>query len=1020
MSSLPNPDPEEAGAKLPSPDPETVDPSPHPGTVDYFGSGNKNKTAVRLPNPDPETVDYFKVDAPADPHPDPDTVDYFGHGNVKTNEESGLLPKPDPKDVDYSRVDAPSDPNPDPETVDGFEVGKTNKDLGRLPSPDPKDFDYSKVDAPADPNPDTKHVDHPQIELLTAENPNPEGVDYYKVIVNPEECGDPQDEDYFRFGKSNKELFDLFYGANQYTYEELLTRVRALRSEIKVERELAGANKSPLSIHDLVQFYAEYVDWFETVLKSSHYAAMLAEGRRYKSHERGYYEVIREQLQLADKDNLNKIPEEQIVEPRERSSEEWNKHQALIRNMASAMGHFDELFTVFQANHPQPDTTPFTTERRVWHPRLRAVHKQLAKPIFGHHTEALWHHMSTIAKFLETHRPDPADAWALEDRKVWYDFQRKGLCRSSAWLLREACVDLQLDPEAVDIEWATLVDPTKLPSYTHVSIDQPEFMLGSPAEEGRPHHHNHSHMGMLQVKRALGYNPSKDPQVNTGAVQANTSKRRQSVAGGGEAGRPAKRQQTEAHKPEGTTGGHAQQAWTRADADADADFHWIESWLGYNPNGVDPSQAPTLDGTTVLKPLLTSDVCDRWLFDFATIRDQVEDLRDRVFDAPLTEEDEAADPLLLDELEDAILEARDELAKHRGRMNRFSQKRTRLAAAKLVYLRALAVRRATVLAEEASKGERAALPWTLRRDLDEHRARRLEDWVAHERAWLEAERFRMSQMKKKAPTAAQYAHLDLLGENISAWTREIDVLRARVAARQESGPEVHVAQAEQDIVVYAEEEQEQEQEQAKRPAALLPWGGGGPDAKKQLNMLDQWFLRDFYTGTIFTNQHWDRLGGRPGISSFLRSDGGAEGLDREDVVPVPLAYPGGRGGLGGPSTTPTTAAAARTPTSPTSTRSPRGDPRVQRPAEGDGVGEAAVHGGADALAVPGGLQLSAGAVHGEKGVGVAGAHRGRAASAGEEGVFSGFGKLTMDHGSKPALEDTALKCHVDVNDSAWS
>ncbi|KAK8103274.1 hypothetical protein PG984_016420 [Apiospora sp. TS-2023a] len=914
-----------------------------------------------LPNPDPEEVDYFKVDPPGDPHPDPDTVDYFGFGG--TNKEAAAkLPNPDPETVDYFKVDAPSDPNPDPDTVDYFEVEKTNKEPVDLPNPDPKD------------------VDHPRIELPTAENPNPQGVDYYK------------------------ELFDLFYGSQQYAFEELLTRFHALLSEITEARDRAGSNKSPLSIHDLVRLYAEYVDSFETVLKSSHYAAMLAEGRRYKSHERGYYEVIREQLQLTvkEKDNLDKIPEEQTVEPREKSSEEWNKHQALIRDMTNALVHFDDLFTVFQIAYPPPDTTPFTTERRVWHPQLRAVHKKLAKPLFGHHTETLWDHMSTIAKFLQTHRPDPADAWqeggtlqsnaafdatfekfkALEDRKVWYDFQRKGLCRSSAYLLREACVDLQLDPDAVDIEWATLVDPTKLPSYTRVSIDQPEFIMGSPAEEGRPHHHNHSHMGMLQVKRALGYDPAKDPQVNTGAVQANTSKRRQS-ASGGEAGRPAKRQHTEAathQHAEGTTsssGGHAQQTWTRADADAD--FHWIESWLGSNPNGVDLSRAPLLDGSTVLKPLLTADVCDRWFYDFRTIRDQVEDLRDRVLAEEEAEEAGQEDRWqLLDELEDAIASARDELAQHRGRMNRLSQKRTRLAAIKLVYLRALAVRRATVLAEEARKGEgRAAVPC-----LDEHRARRLEDWVAHERAWLEAERFRMSQMKKKAPTAAHYAHLDRLGENISAWTREMAVLRARVADRQESGPEAHAAQAEQDAAAHAEEE-----EKAKKPAAALP--RGGPDPKKLLNFLDQWFLRDFYTGTIFTNKHWDRLAGRPAIrsGSFLRDING--GRPDRDVAP-PLAHPGGRGGLG--SFYDDDYRRSREATNwPDIDPFAPGAPRVRRPADGDGVGEAAVHGGADALAVPGGLQLPAGAVHGEQGVGVAGADRARAASAGEEGVGSGVG-----------------------------
>lgn len=829
-----------------------------------------------FPNPDPKDIDYFKVDAPS-------------------------VPSPDPEDIEYFETDATSDPNPDPKDVDYFGVGKTNKGLANFPNPDPKDLDYFKVDAPNEKHPgqkktDPKDVDSSGVEKTTMEpvdslNPEPL-IDYWKVDAPIEEC-EPKD-DYFRFGKSNKELVDLFYG-DKYTFEELLTRFHAFLVDINGARLQVDDDQNAVSIHALAKLYSEYVDFFEAVLKNSHHAAMLAEGRRYKSNERGYYDIIREQFGLGeegDADREYKIPDEEQEEPREKSPEEWNKHQGLILDMTNALNHFDYLFTIFQyrvVNGPQPDTTAFITERRVWHPKLRAAHKKLGKPVFGHNSQTLWDHMATIAQFLQDHRPDQAGAWeggvlqgneafeatfknfkALEDRKIQYDFQRKGLCRSSAWLLREACADLQLDPTAVDIEWKTLVDPQQTPAYTRRPITCPSFTFGTGTHDAESNKDNeHRHMGILHVKRALGYDPDKDPQANaennaTGAVQANTTKRRRQ-SGGGEAGRPAKRRQTEAGAGTGVSAdAAASQPISFAEAADDVD--WIEGYAAA-PLGI-ASPGARHGNRTGLHAIVNGVGTGVWHQDVSTLVRQVRRLRDRVLAAPATEAEEEKGPRrLLDELEVACARARAEVESHRGKLNNRSLKLARLAAYKLIWLRALTVRRAAQLAEarSGSAGGDDGCAWVgLRLDMEEHRRRRLVDWTTHEQVNNEADQFRIDRLLKSGSPEEDLGFIAARNEMIDQWALEIEALQARVAARQAGGFVEEQPQPQQPV-------QAEEEEEEAVVVEVVEEEGHQHHRRRGLSEDDRARLEAWYGGTIFGNRRLHR-GGRWLDTAFYNND----------------------------------------------------------------------------------------------------------------------------------------------------
>ena len=721
-------------------------------------------------------------------------------------------------------------------------------------------------------------------------DPDPNNIDYFRDDAPDNDNRAPRDVDYFGHGRKaavdpNKML----------TSEEIRFRLFHLNQEIN---EANGDLENPTAswtIEALVDLYSRFVSFFEEVLKSSTLAHKLAEGISHTPPPTGldYEGLIRESFRIHgvdyDEDEDDQDPEEEEEEEEEREADQiratelWSMHKDQIAKMTNVLNYFNDfLFENSRAgtNDGWKDLGPPWSgafaggDRRAWQAKMKAAYDTLRKPLFSGLTHQIWDHLFLVGKFLRETAPDSAAAWkggvlqgnqafettfrrfrAIGDRPPETDAQRKGLLRSSAWLLQEACSDLQLDPKAVDIEWEKLVDPLQMPAYIRCPIDRPTFTLGTE-EDG------HRHPGIMHVKRALGCDPEKDPQAkaaNAGAVQANTSKRRQS-AEGGEAGRPAKRRQTEAatqteavpQQPAGgpaNASGHAQRNWLRADADAE--LRWIESWLGANPQGVDPADAPVLDGTTVLKPLLTKEVCARWAANLGAIRDELADLRDRVLAAPATEEEEEDDdedgPRLLDELEAAIAEARAQRDEHLRWANRYSKKWARVYAIRAVYLRALAVRRAAQLAEaEGGDGGDGG-------DLDEHRARRLEDWVAHEQAWRGAELARAHQSRRAAPQSL-YDNVARLEGNVAAWTREIEILRARVAARQVGGC---VDQARQPVQPPAQppvaQPEATEAAEAPRaaPSARTPQRVVEEHHQRQLSERDRAALARSYGGTIF-------------------------------------------------------------------------------------------------------------------------------------------------------------------------
>ncbi|KAK8074336.1 hypothetical protein PG994_005235 [Apiospora phragmitis] len=588
--------------------------------------------------------------------------------------------------------------------------------------------------------------------------PTKKDVDYFRESPKPTEKPDPKDVDYFDTAKLTSQGSELKMSESsvgqpklfsaEFTFQELMTQFRAFLAKVAEAKLKAADDIICFTIHDLLTLYSDYIAFIETVTKNSQFAAQLADGISYYSSTIDYNRLIKESFGIDDDDSeAGKLyfSTDNVV----KSPEEYNKHKDLISSMVQSLGLFEEVFTIFA--EPSARGGVFTTDRRVWLPKLKKAYKKLNSPIFSHDNTAIFDHMSMISKLIADNQPASADAWdggnlkgneafdanfaefkSLPSRAPKNDTQRKDLLRSSARLLREACSDLQLDWKAVDIGWKTLVDPAQRPTYTRCHFKSPAFAAGK-GTAGTPGHVR----GILQAGSAS-------------TAKANTSKRR-------------------------TAGGAEEEAPTYAAGASEAA----------------KAKRATITRRTPLLPYRDATARD-YKKDFATIvrgmsRGELR-LQPRATSttSPL---DEPGPPQVLGELETLIGRARAEVQTWRGRTEAKALKAQRLAAFKLVYLCALAVRRAAGIAampgtplgnETDPEGVWAVGGGWHRLDMHEQRVLRLEDWITHEQAWNEADDYVTRRYAGDAVAREAEARIRRRDKSIASWTRQIEAGRARV------------------------------------------------------------------------------------------------------------------------------------------------------------------------------------------------------------------------------------------------
>ncbi|KAK7973618.1 hypothetical protein PG989_015466 [Apiospora arundinis] len=609
----------------------------------------------------------------------------------------------------------------------------------------------------------------------------------------------------------------------------------------KIEQAKYGINAVPstYTIHDLVKLYSEYVHHLKEVIGLSLHPARNSEDTdaTHPSDDNEYSRLLRQELELDDAADANaaNIYEIPKSEPHPDVEQEAKPDFPFaIADLTRSLALFEPAFREVSKDGV------FVTERRVWYPKLKEANELLTEPVFSNKesNEKLSEHMMDMSLFLQENKPDPAESWkggALKGNETFdatfesfkllgaqmrfpkNDSKRKELLRGSSQLLRKACSDLLLDWKAVDIEWKALVDPTQRPTYIRVPNSDPHFTVGQGTNGSQGYL-----PGILDVKHALGCDPKTD---STG--KANTSKRRSS---GSDDGPAAKRQHTKAPAQQATD----EQLKAFKDsfnlAYADADIGLFHSFGGL-------AKAEPAKCRQVMTPLVANrDVTMKnYQKDFKRIVQAARRLHDRVY----SNNNAASARQLLAEIEQVTKRVRDEIAALRGVMNATSLKKQRLAAFKLVYHRALAVR--LVAGTVASRGGPTKVSGNglVVNDMDDQHKKRFEDWIEHERAWNDADKYAYDRLVDPEPYLITWAKR---AENIEHWGKQVEALEARMAKgleAQNGGAAAAQGSASTGQAVAADTPTEPQPE---------------PVRKFELTEEDLQMLETRYTGTILTNR----------------------------------------------------------------------------------------------------------------------------------------------------------------------
>ncbi|KAK8023537.1 hypothetical protein PG993_011603 [Apiospora rasikravindrae] len=600
----------------------------------------------------------------------------------------------------------------------------------------------------------------------------------------------PKDVDYFNFPEP-KGTGESSTGKKQIPPEDLPAHVENMTNAIEEAKAKFASEPLSVTITDLVELYGNYVNMIANLIEERNRQAKLAEGVIPDlPPSLDYAGLIQESFGVdVDGVDVDEADKTVLDEHKAKATEEHERYIGLIDRTMPGLQEFDQLFDEIAK------TGALNTGQSEWLPQLRAVYKHLSKPMFSHDeaNEAFGEHMSKISKFLKDNRLSQTDAWEGGDLKPAADFdaifeefkalptqpeelkndtQRKELLRSSAHLLRSACDELQVAWEAVDIEWAELVDPAKRPTYTVMDWKSRTFQWGR--ETGRSRDFL---PGIMRVKEELGYRPWNDPHrakaPNPPSRKAGGNAKRPAPDGEGphdESPAPKRPKAAAAARPKRpvkAAEGETDPATIRFQQtrEADSDIQYLESWTQAEGPGQETRQGleGLLSSTPMLEPY-KPETAKPYRRDFQNIVRALKPLRDRVYRVTITQ------PNLGAELADAAARVRLEVLSLRGRRDNKSLKAQRLAAFRLVYLRALIVRRETDLAarEDPPPGP----------GMDEQRARRFEDWIEHERAWNEADVVGADRLKATSSRAAYDERVRRRTASIELWTQRITELRA--------------------------------------------------------------------------------------------------------------------------------------------------------------------------------------------------------------------------------------------------
>ncbi|KAK7946032.1 uncharacterized protein PG986_010353 [Apiospora aurea] len=684
-------------------------------------------------------------------------------------------------------------------------------------------------------------------------------IDYFgfdKPAKSTAKC-DPKDVDYFNFPKptgtdetSTTKISPCCPGKPRKAPQDLPADVEKMTKAVEEAKLECGREYGSFTIHDLVNLYGGYITLIEDLVTEKVRQAKMTEGIFPDFPESIDYAYLAKKSVGIDIDGEEdpKEPDRKVLdEHKAKAAEEHKKYVELIARMMGHLKAFDDLF----ANIPK--TGVFNTERREWHPELRALYQELNLPLFSQDdtNEALGEHTSNIAQFLNDHRPNTEDAWEAGElmndgsfidtfkefqalpssaTELKTDIDRKDLLHSSAHLLREACHELQVDWRAVDIEWKELVDPKSRPAYTKVHWKRDAFKRGSgmdDAEEFNP--------GTFSVKEALGYRDrqreqSPDPPVKK---QRNTAFKRGPDDSGevdDESPPAAKRAKAAAAKPKPPRIAKNTKEPVRGETDpatvqftemrsADTDIQWLESYTMSYEAGQDRRR----DLASLLAdPLLPypSAAAKSYRGDFQNIVRSLRLLKNRVYGETTAA---SAQPTLAAELADAHDRVRAGVRSHQGKRDNRSLKAQRLAAFRLVYLRVLILRREMGLAAQGG-GQQKGGP-----SLDELHARRLEDWIDHETAWNEADVVTIGRLRATA-TATRRKYDERVRKrnaSIKRWTEKIEELRKKDEAEQQKQREEEKTTAAEVLVVdptptpnkVVEEDEKEEEKWEEEPTA---------------------------------------------------------------------------------------------------------------------------------------------------------------------------------------------------------
>ncbi|KAK8070378.1 hypothetical protein PG997_010581 [Apiospora hydei] len=690
-------------------------------------------------------------------------------------------------------------------------------------------------------------------------------IDYFgfdKPAKSTAKCA-PKDVDYFNFPKptgtgetSTTKIYPCYPRKPKKVPQDLPADVEKLTKAVEEAKLKCGSEYGSFTINDLVDLYGGYITLIEDLIAEKARQAKMAEVIFPDLPASIDYAGLAKKsigIDIDGEEEMKESDKKVLDEHKAKAAEEHKKYAELIERMMGQLKAFDDLF----ANIPK--TGVFNTERRECHPELRALYQDLSLPMFSQDdtNEALGDHVSNIAQFLNNNRPNTEDAWEAGElmndgsfidtfkefqalpssaTELKTDIDRKDLLHSSAYLLREACHELQVDWRAVDIEWKELVDPKSRPTYTKMHWKRDAFKWGfgmDDAEEFNP--------GTFSVKEALGYRDREREQTPDRPVkkQRNTAFKRgpdDSGDGDDESPRAAKRPKAAAAKPKppipadkgvdylkknkGPVRGEIDPATVQFTEmrSADTDIQWLESYAMSYEAGQDRRQDLASLLADPLEPYKSTSA-KTYRRDFQNIVRSLRLLKNRVYGETTAA---SAQPTLAAELADAHDRVRAEVRSLQRKRDNQSLKAQRLAAFRLVYLRTLILRREMGLAARGGEQQKGGP------SLDELHARRLEDWIDHEAAWNEADVVHVGRLKATANRREYDERVRKRNASIKRWTEKIEELREKDKAEQQKKREEEKTTTAEVLVVeptptptkvVGEEEEEDKKKWEEEPTA---------------------------------------------------------------------------------------------------------------------------------------------------------------------------------------------------------